>query len=624
MPREESLIPYQSSELTGARILVLAAHPDDESFGAGGTLALSAGRAEAIRIWIATDGTGQEGVAPEGVREYAARRREEAVAAAAALGLEEPRFAGLADRSLAGSIRRACSRRRSATSSPTSARTSSCARRPRRSIPTTGRSREVLFEAGRLVPPGGSRTTTASGLLRIGFYELSHPILPNALVDIAAVAEKKDEALAAYASQQSVRDYAGAIQRAERVPPADALRAGPVEAFRVLTYAEASTTLARGAPPRDRARPHHRRRAAGPRRSPSSSARATGRRSCARRSRACGRRRRGRSRSSSSTTEARRRARSPTRFRDAFDGPPRGAAAAARPVRGGEPRRRAGERGAGRVSGRRRPLLPGPLRTAGRGSPPGPGARRLLGRRHRGLRPGRDGLGAARPHAPVLARLRSGLPAARQLHPDPHAAAAARALHQGRRLRRGARVLRRLGLPDPRSPPRRRSATCARDLRVPRLRGAVQRPDARRGGRRRRSRTRAARSSSATPRAAPTRASPACSTGCARRSRSGTTATAISQGELRLPAGEPPRACSEQRWAARRGSGRAREAPAHGRERARSTRGSPRSSPRTRSTTISLTERARRDRAPEQPADQIYGLEDLEAAPVPRPAARAR
>ncbi|MFY9551094.1 MAG: PIG-L family deacetylase, partial [Thermoanaerobaculia bacterium] len=101
MPREDSLIPYQATELTGARILVLAAHPDDESLGAGGTLALNAGKAEAVRIWIATDGTGQEGVAAEKAADYGIRRREEAVRAAAALGLGPPRFAGLADRRLA-------------------------------------------------------------------------------------------------------------------------------------------------------------------------------------------------------------------------------------------------------------------------------------------------------------------------------------------------------------------------------------------------------------------------------------------------------------------------------------------------------------------------------------------
>src|SRR5512147_1711512 len=101
MQREDALIPYQATELTGARILVLAAHPDDESFGAGGVLAWNAGKAEAIRVWIATDGTAQEGVAPGDAGAYAARRRDEAVNAADALGLEEPRFAGLKDRGLA-------------------------------------------------------------------------------------------------------------------------------------------------------------------------------------------------------------------------------------------------------------------------------------------------------------------------------------------------------------------------------------------------------------------------------------------------------------------------------------------------------------------------------------------
>jgi LmbE family N-acetylglucosaminyl deacetylase/glycosyltransferase involved in cell wall biosynthesis len=239
MPREDSLIPYQSTELTGARILVLAAHPDDESFGAGGTLALSAGKAEAIRIWIATDGTGQEGVAPEGAGEYGARRRGEATRAAAALGLEAPRFAGLPDRSLSGEPRvlEAAIREELSDFRPDLVLCPS----PSEIHPDHRALARVLFEevaASRAGDPDHDRFR----FLRIAFYELSHPILPNALVDIASVAEKKDEALAAYVTQQAVRDYAGAIRGLNAYRRLTLSGRGPVEAFRVLTYAEASTT----------------------------------------------------------------------------------------------------------------------------------------------------------------------------------------------------------------------------------------------------------------------------------------------------------------------------------------------------------------------------------------------
>ena len=239
MPREESLIPYQSSELTGARILVLAAHPDDESFGAGGTIALSAGKSEAIRIWIATDGTGQEGVPPEGEKEYAARRREEAVEAAASLGVEEPRFAGLADRSLGDSPRvlDAAIREELADFRPDLVLCPS----PAEIHPDHRALARTLFEQVSASRPGDPDHDRFR-FLRIGFYELSHPILPNVLVDVAPVAEKKDEALAAYVSQQSVRDYAGAIRGLNAYRRLTLAGRGPVEAFRVLSYAEISTT----------------------------------------------------------------------------------------------------------------------------------------------------------------------------------------------------------------------------------------------------------------------------------------------------------------------------------------------------------------------------------------------
>ena len=239
MPREESLIPYQSSELTGTRILVLAAHPDDESFGAGGTIALSAGKSEAIRIWIGTDGTGQEGVPPEGEKDYAARRREEAIAAAASLGVEEPRFAGLADRGLADSPRvlDAAIREQLAEFHPDLVLCPS----PAEIHPDHRALARTLFEQVAASRPGDPDHDRFR-FLRVGFYELSHPILPNVLVDVAPVAEKKDEALAAYVSQQSVRDYAGAIRGLNAYRRLTLSGRGPVEAFRVLSYAEISTT----------------------------------------------------------------------------------------------------------------------------------------------------------------------------------------------------------------------------------------------------------------------------------------------------------------------------------------------------------------------------------------------
>jgi LmbE family N-acetylglucosaminyl deacetylase/glycosyltransferase involved in cell wall biosynthesis len=239
MPREESLIPYQSSELTGARILVLAAHPDDESFGAGGTIALAAGKSEAIRIWIATDGTGQEGVPPEGEKEYAARRREEAIEAANSLGVEAPRFAGLADRSLGDAPRvlDAALREELADFRPDLVLCPS----PAEIHPDHRALARSLFEQVSASRPGDPDHDRFR-FLRVGFYELSHPILPNVLVDVAPVAEKKDDALAAYVSQQSVRDYAGAIRGLNAYRRLTLSGRGPVEAFRVLSYAEISTT----------------------------------------------------------------------------------------------------------------------------------------------------------------------------------------------------------------------------------------------------------------------------------------------------------------------------------------------------------------------------------------------
>jgi LmbE family N-acetylglucosaminyl deacetylase len=233
---EASLIPYRATELSAARILVLAAHPDDEILGAGGTLALNAAGAEAIAIWIATDGTRQEGAVPD--EDYGERRREESRRAAGTLGLEPPLFGSLPDRELstsAGALAAALDAlveefRPDLIFCPS----------PVEIHPDHRALAEALYEKLAASRPGDPDYDRLR-FLRLAFYEISHPLLPDTLVDIASVSRVKEEALAAYASQQAVRDYAGAIGGLNAYRRLTLEGEGPVEAFRIVDHAEAST-----------------------------------------------------------------------------------------------------------------------------------------------------------------------------------------------------------------------------------------------------------------------------------------------------------------------------------------------------------------------------------------------
>ena len=234
---EESLIPYRATELNGARILVLAAHPDDEVLGPGGAVALAAVRAEAIRVWIASDGGRQEGVT-EPAEEYAARRREESRRAAAILGTSAPIYGGLPDRELSArreDLKAALAQQIQAfhpdlVLSPS----------PVEIHPDHRALGETLYELVAASRPEDADHDRYQ-FLSIAYYELSHPMLPNTLVDIAAVAATKREAIAAFVSQQGVRDYGAAMGGLNAYRRLTLSGDGPVEAFRVVSYAEAST-----------------------------------------------------------------------------------------------------------------------------------------------------------------------------------------------------------------------------------------------------------------------------------------------------------------------------------------------------------------------------------------------
>jgi len=80
-------------------VIAFAPHPDDETIGCGGTLALLAAGGTDVHVVIATDGEAglEVGVSPV---ELGAKRKAEAREACALLGVRPPRFLGQGDGSL--------------------------------------------------------------------------------------------------------------------------------------------------------------------------------------------------------------------------------------------------------------------------------------------------------------------------------------------------------------------------------------------------------------------------------------------------------------------------------------------------------------------------------------------
>lgn len=78
-------------------LLVLAAHPDDETLGLGATMAALVALGVPVQLVSVTDGEAAYPDDPGGRAGLATTRRDELVAAAAHLGLESPIFLGIPD-----------------------------------------------------------------------------------------------------------------------------------------------------------------------------------------------------------------------------------------------------------------------------------------------------------------------------------------------------------------------------------------------------------------------------------------------------------------------------------------------------------------------------------------------
>jgi LmbE family N-acetylglucosaminyl deacetylase len=195
MRSEEDLIPFSPGRLEGSPVLVLAPHPDDEVFGCGGAVVQLLRAGSDVRLVILTDGAAQGD--PN-------TRRAEALEASVRLGLEEPDFWELADRSLRPDDSDLADRIRALVTDLA----------PQLILVPSPAEIHPDHRAVAVLVYNLVQSTTAGGELhdalqstRIATYEVSAVLRPNLLVDVSAEWETVLSAAEAYASQLEVHPY---------------------------------------------------------------------------------------------------------------------------------------------------------------------------------------------------------------------------------------------------------------------------------------------------------------------------------------------------------------------------------------------------------------------------------
>ncbi|MCF8083211.1 MAG: PIG-L family deacetylase, partial [Deltaproteobacteria bacterium] len=194
METEEQLIPYHATDPTGKKVLVLAPHPDDETLGCGGTLALHAQAGDTLKVVFLTNGAAAESSGRTAKQAYIALRQDEARAACACLGIGDLEFWPCEDRALAGS-RGALSQLLDLLESfqPQLVYVPS----PLEFHPDHRAGCVLLCDA----------LQSLSFDLEVAFYELGQPVSVNRLVDITGVSAQKARAVACYKSQLKEKPY---------------------------------------------------------------------------------------------------------------------------------------------------------------------------------------------------------------------------------------------------------------------------------------------------------------------------------------------------------------------------------------------------------------------------------
>lgn len=232
---ESDLIPYSASEIAGERVLSLSAHPDDDVLGAGGLLAALAASAEAVRAVVLTGGEAQE--SREGGSSDPETRRREAREAEEELGVRDVVFWDFPDRGLAA--RKEAVRARLRDEIARFRPDLVLAPSPCEIHPDHRALAEAVYDLA-ATSREGDADHDAFRMIRLAFYEITQPILPNVLVPLGDRAPLKRRALSKFVSQAAVRDYAGAMEGLNAFRALTLDGSGPAESFRVIEARDAA------------------------------------------------------------------------------------------------------------------------------------------------------------------------------------------------------------------------------------------------------------------------------------------------------------------------------------------------------------------------------------------------
>lgn len=197
MTPEHELVPYQSAELPPGPWLVFAPHPDDETFGMGGSLLRASGARIATHVIVMTDGA-RGGAAGADPRSVVAARRREVGEATTRLGVTSLELRDEPDRGLtAGPAQVARARRAILDIRPGTVFFPA----PLELHPDHRSAAQIVWRALQTMAEAGDR------LPRAWAYEISVQSPVNRLLDITAVREGKNEAMQCYASQNELNSY---------------------------------------------------------------------------------------------------------------------------------------------------------------------------------------------------------------------------------------------------------------------------------------------------------------------------------------------------------------------------------------------------------------------------------